>query len=181
MITTKKLVYAALFLASGVLLPQIFHLIGGASMGATLLPIHIPVIIGGLLLGPVFGSVFGIFSPLLSFLITSMPAADRLPFMVIELFVYGLVSGALSKKSTRVFPCLIPAMVLGRAANAISLAVAFYILDMENAAPAAAWAAIIKGLPGIVVQLILIPPVVYALRRYLFEGRNLNGKKDTCR
>lgn len=178
-LNTKKLVYAALLLAAGVLLPQIFHLLGGSVAGATFLPMHIPVLIGGLLLGPFYGSVIGVFSPVLSFLTTAMPTAERLPFMIIELAIYGLASGFLAVKIKQIYPVLISAMLAGRAAYAGSLMIAFYLFDMGNAAPIAAWTAVVKGVPGIILQLVIVPPVVYALRRYTLEGRNFKSKKDT--
>lgn len=172
---TKKLVYCALLIAAGVLLPELLHLIGGPALGATFLPMHIPVLIGGLLLGPVYGSAIGVFAPVISFLATGMPAAERLPFMIIELAVYGLVSGILSK---HLYPALITAMVAGRTAYAISLAAAFYLFGMGKAMPIAAWTAIVTGLPGIILQIVLIPPVVYALRRYVLERNVSKNKKN---
>ncbi len=52
----------------------------------------------GLLLGPAYGAAVGVLSPLLSALLTGMPPLTRLPFMVLELLVYGLVSGLCAKK-----------------------------------------------------------------------------------
>jgi niacin transporter len=174
---TKRLVYGALMLACAVLLPQVFHLTGGPALGATFLPMHIPVLISGLLLGPLYGTVIGLTAPALSFLATGMPSAERLPFMMAELFVYGFACGFLSVRTKRIYPALLSSMVLGRLAYAVSLAIAFYLLNMKETAPAAAWGALIKGLPGILLQIAIIPPVVYALRRYNLEGNNAKSKK----
>lgn len=168
----KKIVYASLLLACGVLLPQLFHLFGGPALGATFLPMHIPVLICGLLLGSIYGFSIGALTPLLSFLITGMPTAERMPFMVIELAVYGLVSGILAQRTRAIYPVLISSMVMGRIAYALALAVAFHLIGIGGAAPAAAWYAVLKGLPGIIIQLVLIPPVVYVLRRYVLEAGN---------
>jgi riboflavin transporter FmnP len=175
-INTKKMVYCALLIAVGVLLPELFHLIGGTAAGASFLPMHIPVLIGGLLLGKYYGSAIGALAPVLAFLTSGMPTAERLPFMIIELAVYGFVSGILSK---HLYPALIISMILGRIAYAASLVMAFYLFKMSEAAPIAAWTAVIKGLPGIIIQLLIIPPVVYALRRYTLEGRDFKSKENS--
>lgn len=175
-INTKKTVYASLLLAVGVLLPQVFHLLGGAVTGATFLPMHIPVLIAGLLLGAFYGSVIGVLAPVLSFLTTGMPTAERLPFMIVELAVYGLVSGFFASKTKQIYPVLIIAMVAGRVAYAGALVIAFYLFKMSSATPMMAWTALIKGLLGIVLQLVMIPPIIYTLRRYTLEGRNIKSK-----
>ncbi|PKM62558.1 MAG: ECF transporter S component [Firmicutes bacterium HGW-Firmicutes-21] len=176
---TKKLVYAALLLACGVLLPLLFHLFSGSALGPTFLPMHIPVLICGLLLGAMYGSCIGLLAPVLSFLVTGMPTAERLPFMIIELGIYGFASGLLAGRTKHIYPVLISAMVLGRIAYALSLFAAFHLFGMSGAAPAAAWTAVVKGLPGIIIQLVLIPPVVYALRRFILENSNNESDRIT--
>ena len=90
---TKRMTFGAMCLAISLLLPQIFHMIGMQQAGSIFLPMHLPVFIGGLLLGPVYGLLLGIFAPLTSFVITGMPSADRIIFMMCELATYGMVSG----------------------------------------------------------------------------------------
>ncbi|HAN21351.1 MAG: hypothetical protein A2Y15_07080 [Clostridiales bacterium GWF2_36_10] len=170
-INLQKLVYTALLLASGVLIPQLFHF-GGPAAGTIFLPMHIPVLIGGLLLGPLYGAIIGVLSPALSFIIIGMPPVAILPFMIIELCIYGLVSGYLSTKTKLLYPVLISGMILSRAVYAGSLAIALYIFDMEKAAPLAVWTSFLKGLPGVAIQLVIIPPIVYALRRFALEKGN---------
>lgn len=87
-------------IAGAVILPQFFHLLGaisglGSALGETFLPMHLPIILVGLLAGPYAGAISGLFGPLLSFALSGMPGAYMLPFMMIELCVYGLVSGLL--------------------------------------------------------------------------------------
>ena len=53
----RKISFGGLLLSIGIVLPQVFHLTGGPTSGATFLPMHIPVLIAGLLLGPVFEQV----------------------------------------------------------------------------------------------------------------------------
>jgi len=171
MSNTKKLVYASLFLAAGILIPQIFHLTGGPTSGGTFLPMHIPVLIGGFLLGGLYGSLIGLLAPVLSFIITGMPPAERLPFMVVELVSYGFFCGFLSSKTKHIYPVLVSSMTIGRLLYAGSLFIAFYLFKMQTAAPIAAWFAFLNGLVGIIIQLIFIPPVVFSLRKITSKGR----------
>ena len=94
MAETKKMAVGGLLIAVGILLPQVFHLAGGSAMGTLFLPMHLPVLLGGFLLGPLFGGTVGLLTPLVSCLLTGMPAAAVLPTMAVELLVYGLAGGA---------------------------------------------------------------------------------------
>ena len=115
----------ALTVAAAVLLPQLFHAVGaisgtGTALGAALLPMHIPVLLAGLLYGPVVGVAAGVLSPLLSAAVSDMPTAALLPFMVLELGVYGLTSGFLSRTGLHGFTKLLWAQLAGRAARALA-------------------------------------------------------------
>ena len=60
---TRDLTYAALLIALGLLMPQVFHMIGGQQAGGMFLPMHIPVLMAGLLLGPAYGTAVGVVTP----------------------------------------------------------------------------------------------------------------------
>ena len=168
MTNAKKITLGGLFLALGILLPQVAHLIAGPSLGQVLLPMHIPVLLGGFVLGPWFGCFLGAATPLISSLITGMPQAPRLWFMVIELLCYGLFAGLLYKKlRLPSIPSLIIAMVAGRAAYFLSLVFTLNVLGLEIKGITSAWAAtagaVISGWPGIIAQLIIIPAALAVL------------------
>ncbi|MGN0592557.1 MAG: ECF transporter S component [Ruminococcus sp.] len=157
-----KALTALLAVAAGVLLPQIFHAIGtlsgtGAAVGSALLPMHIPVILAGFLGGPVVGILSGMLSPLVSFAISGMPTAALLPFLVLELGVYGLVSGLLSKCSMNSFLKLILTQLAGRAARAAAVLAAVYLFGNTELTAASAYTFITAGLFGILLQWALIP------------------------
>ena len=147
---------------ASVALPQIFHAIGmvsgtGSAVGAAFLPMHIPVIIAGMLFGPVVGITAGVISPLLSSVISGMPVAAVLPFMVIELAVYGLVSGLLYKAKINSFIKLVIVQVAGRAARALAILGAIFMLGNESLTIASIADFIVAGLYGIVLQWAFIP------------------------
>ncbi|MBQ9679533.1 MAG: ECF transporter S component [Ruminococcus sp.] len=153
-------------IAGAVILPQLFHLMGalsglGTALGETFLPMHLPIILAGLLAGPYVGAIAGVLSPLISFALTGMPASAMLPFMMIELCVYGLSAGLLrSVKLPSVVKVLI-AQIAGRGVRAAAILLAVYAFG-SNAVPVAViWNSIVAGIFGIVLQWALIPLVVY--------------------
>ncbi|MDR1699605.1 MAG: ECF transporter S component [Lachnoclostridium sp.] len=168
---TKKLTLGAVMLALAILLPQVFHLTGISRSGEIFLPMHIPILLAGFFLGPWYGLVIGMSAPIISFFLTAMPALPRLPSMVVEVGIYGMVCGylycsfMLYRKKQGILISLLVAMVVGRLAFALTLFIASNILGLKGLAPIAAWEAVIIGIPGIIIQILLVPAVVYALKR----------------
>ena len=180
---TRKLTYGGLITALAILLPQALHIMLGAQAGKMFLPMHLPVLLGGFVLGPVFGLVIGVISPIFSALITGMPAMDRLPFMVIELAGYGFVGGLMynkllpKRRAIDLYLSLTAAMVAGRLLYAASLFAAAEIFNIPGAGAIIALTATATGIYGIVLQLILIPPVVVALERSGFLAKYVRTRK----
>ena len=162
----KKLVFTAACAALCLVLPMAFHAIPNA--GQVILPMHIPVLLCGLICGWPYGGVCGIIGPLLSSVITGMPPAAMLPSMMVECAVYGFTSGLLmkyirtGKAVTDLYICLISAMAVGRIAAGFAKAWIF----TPGVSPFA-WVttSLVTGIPGIVIQLVLMPLVVTALTR----------------
>ena len=166
--TTKKLVFAALCTAIGVVLPQAFHMIPNA--GSIFLPMHIPVLFCGLVCGPVYGAACGGAACLLSHLLTGMPPAAVFPGMICELIVYGLVAGLMSmllknRNIGTIYIELIVAMLAGRVVSGILNALIF----RAGAYSMQAWitASFVTALPGIAIQLVLIPVLVSRLKKFV--------------
>ena len=160
--TAAKIITVLAAITASVILPQIFHALGavsgtGNAVGAALLPMHIPVILAGFIGGPAVGLIAGIISPVASFAISSMPAAALLPFMAIELGVYGLTAGLLSKVSLNSFAKLVVVQVAGRAARALAVLAAIYILGNTALTVASITEFITAGLFGIILQWAFIP------------------------
>ena len=96
-IDIRKLNLAGLFIALGVIIPY-FTGHGFGVPGVVLLPMHIPVLMAGLLLGWRHGVLVGVFAPILSSLLTGMPAPwPNLPMLGSELITFGLFTGLLRK------------------------------------------------------------------------------------
>lgn len=163
----KNLIVAAMCAALCVVLPMAFHAIPNA--GGIFLPMHIPVLLGGFLCGWPYGLCCGLLGPALSSALTGMPPAAVLPSMACELAAYGLVTGFLfprvrtRSRSANIYICLISAMLCGRILNGILNALIFqagrYSMQIWLAA------AFTTALPGIVIQLVLIPSLLLVLEK----------------
>ncbi len=167
----KKLTRGALFLALGIVLPQVFHLIGGPAAGTTFLPMHIPVLLAGMLVCPWAGLYVGVLSPLISHFLTGMPPLAPMPIlilMMVELPVMGLAAGLLYRKlKLHILISLPVAMLLGRIALGLAFMALTGIIGLQL--PVGMWAyvtgAVTTGLPVIVIQLLLLPVLVKAVER----------------
>jgi uncharacterized membrane protein len=157
---TKELFFTAAFVALSVLTPMVFHFFGGVSAGRVFLPMHFFVLVAGLLLGWRSGLIVGAFSPLISFLISGMPAINILPFIIVELVGYGLAAGLLRQKYN-LWISLSGAIIIGRLT---SFAAIFLFSDMN--AVNYIFQATSDGWRGIVLQLIFVPVIVKYLREY---------------
>ena len=161
----KKLVYSAMCLALCLVLPFLTGQI--PEIGSMLLPMHIPVLLCGFLCGAGWGAAVGFTAPLLRFAIFSMPPMPGCISMAFELATYGLVVGLLHKKMGKsmkgVYVSLICAMVAGRLVwGAAQMA----IMGLNGSSfPFSAFVAgaFTSAIPGIVLQLVLIPVLVRAL------------------
>ena len=164
---TKKLVLSALFLALGLVLPFLTGQI--PEIGSMLLPMHIPVLICGFACGWPYGLLVGFISPLLRCFLFGMPSLPYAIAMAFELATYGAMTGLLYKKlenfKVRTYISLLTAMVAGRLVWA---AASFIIYTIQQSA--FTWQIFINGalltaIPGIILQIVLIPILVLALEK----------------
>ena len=168
MSTVKKMCICAFCTAMCYVLPQAFHLL---MLGTALSPMHLPVLLCGLVCGWPYGLFCGALGPVLSFLLSSMPTVTMLISMVPELGVYGLIAGLgmqrirTGKTLPDLYLSLLPAMVLGRAAGGVAQAL-LYLFNVESYT-VAMWAGayVVGTLPAIVLQLVLLPALVWGLMR----------------
>lgn len=166
MSNVKRSILTAVCIALCVVLPQAFHAIPNA--GSVYLPMHIPVLLCGLLCGGPYGLLCGLAGPALSHLFTGMPPVGMLPAMLIECGIYGLVSGMMMKIKTGklyadLYLSLVAAMLAGRVVSGIAKALIFSAGEYSMAL----WVtgSFVTSLPGIIIQLALIPTIVFALMK----------------
>ncbi len=165
----RKLTLAALCVALGVIFPQLFHMIPRSGM--ILLPMHLPLLLCGLLTGPFWGLVAGVVTPILSNLITGMPPMGPILYsMIFELAVYGFLAGVLFQFIRTkyvvldLYLSLILAMLGGRIIYGLANGLIF---SAGTGYGIEAWltGSFVTGLPGIILQLVLIPLLYGALAK----------------
>lgn len=167
MINIKKLVYAALCIAIALYLPFLTGQI--PEIGSMLSPIHIPVLLCGFICGWPYGIIVGFISPILRNMLFAMPPMPLALIMAFECAAYGCVAGilynALPKKIGYTYISLILAMLSGRIVWGIGR---FILAGLNNTVfPFDAFiaGAFADALPGILLHIAIIPPIIIALKK----------------
>lgn len=168
----NKMILTGFFVCLGLVIPYLTGHAAGVP-GTVLLPMHIPVLMAGLFLGQRYGALCGFMTPVISSLLTGMPPLwPTLPMMTFELITYGFVTGLLRKKfKMPLYISLISAMILGRIASGI---VFVFVMMPSGFMPVveSITGAVVTGLPGIVIQLAIIPALVKLLENRIGFGKN---------
>lgn len=167
-----RMVLTALFLALAMVLPLLTGQL--KQLGQAFCPMHIPVLLCGFFCGPWYGLVVGLIAPLLRFLIFGMPPLMPTGIaMCFELGAYGLASGLLyrllPRKRINIYLSLIGAMLIGRAVWGAVQIVLLGLGKIEFGWSAFLAGAFVNSIPGILVQLILIPILVMVLSKYTYR------------
>lgn len=162
---TKKIVYGGLLTAVGLVLPQAFHIFGEGA-GMAFLPMHLPVMIAGILIGPCCGGLIGLIVPLVSSILTGMPPVPKLYFMLVELAAYGIFTGIFIRKMN-VYLTLLCSMISGRVLYGLSLIIGVKLLGFQFpfASLGAFLAGIVSGIPGMILQIAVIPLFYFTLKK----------------
>lgn len=164
----RNLVFAALCLALCMVLPLLTGQI--PQIGNMLCPMHIPVLLCGFICGWPWGLAVGAIAPILRSLTFGMPPIyPTAVAMAFELATYGAISGllyrVLPKKPWRIYAALIAAMLAGRAVWGLAQLALLGLSGKTFTFQAFLTGAFITAWPGIIVQIVLIPPIVYALEK----------------
>lgn len=167
--TIKNMTLSAMFLAIGLVLPLFTGQI--PQIGSMLLPMHIPVFLCGLICGWQYGAVVGFVLPLLRYTIFGMPVLFPTGIaMSMELLTYGLVSGLLYGISrwqciVALYRCMFAAMLAGRVVWGIAQTFLLGVWGDGFTWQMFMAGAFLNAIPGIVLQLVLIPGIMIALNR----------------
>lgn len=164
-----KMVLAAMLLALSLVLPFLTGQI--PQIGSALCPMHIPVLLCGFFCGPWYALAVGFIGPLLRFMLFGMPPIMPTGIaMCFELAAYGLVAGLLYKKLPKkkgfIYVALICAMLCGRVVWGVARVVLFGLGKSEFGWAAFMSGAFLNAIPGIILQIILIPIIVMALGKH---------------
>lgn len=170
---TRTLVEASLFLALGFIFPTLFHMFGMGN-GKVFLPMHIPVFLCGFLCGKNYGALVGFLTPVLTSIFTGLPPFYPIGIsMGIELCVYGFMSGYLYHNTNKIYLSLLVSMVMGRMVNGVVQVILLSFTDVSYSFEIFITTSFIQAIPGILLQLCLVPFVVYTYEK-------LRGKKNEC-
>ena len=161
----RRLVFAALFLAIGQVLPLVTaHIPVIAKM---ISPMHIPAFLCGFLCGPLWGAVVGFVCPLLRMVIFGMPQFPMALYMAFELCSYAVVAGILyrvfPKKVPYLYLTLVISMIVGRIVYCIVFAVSAGGVAGVPAFFALFGSQFVNTWAGILIHLAILPPIVLAL------------------
>lgn len=175
----QKLTMTALFTAIGIIIPFLFHSV--YMFGNIFLPMHFPVIICAMIIGPFYGSVCAVLSVLLSSFFTGLPPLYPVAvIMCFELVTYSVVSGLLIKvlpkrlhKIINYYISLLAAMLTGRLVLGAVSVVIIGMMGNGYSFKAFIGSALITALPGITIQLIVIPWLTLLLYKIRF------GREET--
>ncbi len=165
----NNVVLSAMLLGIGFVLPMFTSQI--KEIGDTLLPMHIPVMLCGLICGKKYGFFVGMILPLFRSVVFGMPPIyPNAIWMAIELATYGFVIGFLYyrmnlKNIKGVYISLISAMLLGRIAWGVSKAILLGVGGKAFTISMFIAGGFIDAIPGIILQLILIPSIMAILNK----------------
>lgn len=163
----KKFTLAALFLAIGFYLPFLTGQI--QQIGNMLLPMHIPVLLCGLICGWKYGLVVGFVLPIFRYFVFGMPVLIPMGIaMAFELATYGMLVGFIYNRSKwkcviSLYKAMIIAMVAGRIVWGVARIVLSGLGNYGFTWKLFIAGAVFNAIPGIILQLVLIPAIMMAL------------------
>ena len=174
-----NMLLSGLFLAMGMVLPIFTMQI--KEIGDSLLPMHLPVMLCGLICGWKYGLAVGFLLPFLRSVIFSMPPLyPNAVWMAVELATYGFTIGFVySRLNSRgvgaVYASLITAMVMGRILWGVTKALLLGVAGKGFPLQAFIAGGFVDALPGIILQLILVPSIFLIYQKGL--GKNIPAVK----
>jgi len=175
--TTLRLTTTAMLFALGLVLPFLTGQI--PQVGSMLLPMHIPVFLCGLICGWKYGLLMGLLLPIVRSLLFGMPPMYPTALaMAFELAAYGSVAGAIYHKQgyyclRSLLRAMLAAMVAGRLVWGLAMLALMGIKGGAFTFSAFMAGAVLNAIPGIILQLVLIPALMLALNK----AGVLHGKK----
>lgn len=170
-VALARLLYSSMFLALGLLLPILTAQI--KPFGAALSPMHLPILLCGFICGPTWGMAVGAVTPILRSMMFGAPSplVPTALAMAFELAAYGFIAGILYKKLQKniflTYLALLTAMVGGRLVWGLVMFVLIFAgYEAGEIGFSLIWTrTVLNCIPGIILQLVAIPPVITVLRK----------------
>jgi hypothetical protein len=163
----RSMIVSAVMAALAIVLPMAFHMVG---LGSKFLPMLLPLLLNGFLVPLPWAVLTGAVVPLISSLSTGMPPLypPVAVQMSLECAALAGVAAAIHRgKPGRIWPALISAVAAGRL---VGFSAAWLLARMFNLPATFTSAAMLaQGLPGVALQLAVIPIAA----RQLHRSRNI--------
>lgn len=161
-----KMILAAFFLALAYVMPFLTGQI--PEVGSMLCPMHLPILLCGFICGWQWGLVVGFVAPLFRSLTLGMPPIFPVAVaMAFELAAYGAVTGLMRKllprKKPYIYCSLLIAMIVGRIIWGAAMFICLGVSGGSFTFAAFLAGAITEAVPGIILQIILVPIIVMLL------------------
>lgn len=155
------LLLGGLFMALALVFPLIFHAVG---MGSAFLPMFYPIIAAGFLVALPVAIVVGVMSPAVSAFITGMP--PFFPPIGVIMMVEGAILTVLpalfyQRLKINTWVTTLLTMVIDRLVVLVLVLFFAWVLELPEGVLSAV--ILINGIPGTVLILVLIPPLVKQL------------------
>lgn len=155
-------------LALALALPMAFHVVG---LGSSFLPMFYPIILAGLFLDLNISCLVGVMAPLLSALFTGMP--PFFPPIAFVMMTEGLVMTLVAyltfqKKKMGIYLSLAFIIIAERLIWLFSVLIMANWLKLPGFVLAPA--TLLRGVPGIVIIFLLIPPLVKKLKKRISQS-----------
>ena len=165
-----KIILSSIFLAIGMVLPLLTAQV--KEIGDSLLPMHIAVMLCAFLCGGSYGAAVGFLLPFLrSFIFGMPPIYPNAVWMAFEMCAYGLAIGFMQKKLKingikKIYVSLVTSQIFGRVVGGICKCILLGIGKSGFTFAAFISGGFVDALPGIVLQLVLVPFIVSICERY---------------
>ena len=169
----QKMILSAAFLALAYIMPFLTGQI--PEIGAMLCPLHIPVLLCGFICGWPWGLAVGFIAPLFRSLTLGMPPFfPKAVCMAFELAAYGALAGLmhriLPRRKPYIYISLLTAMIIGRLVWGSAMFICLGLSGGSFTFAAFLAGAVTNAIPGIIIQIVLIPVLVMVLGKTKISG-----------
>lgn len=142
----KTYLWATVFVACNLVLPQVFHLIPQG--GVIFSPLSLVILAGAYKFGWKTGFLAALLSPLVNHTLTGMPATDVIPVMTLKLAVLALVAGLTAQHFKKVsLPLIIGVVLVSKVIGSLGELLLTSSIDKTIADFTIGW-------PGLLLQII---------------------------
>ena len=163
-LSPREIAWCGLFGAAGLVLPFLFHLV---RLGHVFLPMYLPLVTLAFFVRPLPAALTAMLVPLLSGAVTGMPPFYP-PIAVLMALELSGMAALIALVRTRLprlneWLVLVPTLLLGRVFYVGTAYVLATLVDL----PARFLAALsfVSGWPGLVLMVVVVPPLVRLVRR----------------